>query len=206
MIEVLIAGVFLGLSAGLAPGPLVTLMITQSLQYGSREGIKVAVAPLITDAPIIAFSLLALIRLGSTRNLMAAVTLAGALFLTFLAIGTIRTDHIETNEAEATPPRSISKGAAVNLLNPHPYLFWLTVGCPLLVRAWRASHIEAFTFLASFYVCMVGSKIVVVVAAGRGRRLLTDKLYPWVMRVLGAVLLVFALLFARDGLRIIMSQ
>src|ERR1700732_2979731 len=115
MIEVLIAGVFLGLPAGLAPGPIVTLMITQSLQYGSREGIKVAVAPLITDAPIIAFSLLALVRLGSTRNLMAAVTLAGALFLTFLAIGTIRTDHIETNEAEATPPRSIGKGATVNL-------------------------------------------------------------------------------------------
>ncbi len=35
-------GIVLGLAAGLAPGPLLALTITQSLKYGIVEGVKVA--------------------------------------------------------------------------------------------------------------------------------------------------------------------
>ncbi len=60
----LAAGTVFGLSAGFAPGPLLTLVITQTLRHDIREGVKVAMAPLITDLPIILLSLLVLSRLG----------------------------------------------------------------------------------------------------------------------------------------------
>jgi threonine/homoserine/homoserine lactone efflux protein len=47
------AGITLGLSAGFSPGPLSTLVISHSLRYGTREGVKVAMAPFITDVPIV---------------------------------------------------------------------------------------------------------------------------------------------------------
>ena len=47
------AGLVYGLSAGFSPGPLMALVISQTLKHGIREGAKVAVAPLITDLPII---------------------------------------------------------------------------------------------------------------------------------------------------------
>ena len=52
MFSALTAGILLGLSAGFAPGPLLTLVIAQTLKHNVREGIKVALAPLISDFPI----------------------------------------------------------------------------------------------------------------------------------------------------------
>ncbi len=40
----LISGLVFGLSGGLTPGPLLALIITQSLRYGPREGIRIAIA------------------------------------------------------------------------------------------------------------------------------------------------------------------
>lgn len=52
MIDFLTIGAALGLSAGLAPGPLLTLVISETLQHGVKSGVKVALAPVITDLPI----------------------------------------------------------------------------------------------------------------------------------------------------------
>ncbi|NMC50484.1 MAG: lysine transporter LysE, partial [Desulfovibrio sp.] len=56
----LAAGAALGASAGFSPGPLLTLVLAQTLAHGPREGIKVAMAPLLTDIPMLVASLLAL--------------------------------------------------------------------------------------------------------------------------------------------------
>ncbi|UCD33501.1 MAG: hypothetical protein JSV38_06465 [Desulfobacterales bacterium] len=53
MSSALWVGVMFGLSAGFAPGPLLTLVITQTLRHGIKEGILTASAPVLTDAPII---------------------------------------------------------------------------------------------------------------------------------------------------------
>lgn len=47
------AALLLGLTPGLAPGALTTLIVAQSLRNGPREGCKVALASRVTDAPII---------------------------------------------------------------------------------------------------------------------------------------------------------
>ena len=49
----LLAGLSLGLGAGLAPGPLLALVVTSTLERGFGAGVRVAIAPLLTDAPII---------------------------------------------------------------------------------------------------------------------------------------------------------
>ena len=49
----LFAGLVLGLSGGLVPGPLLTLVASETLRHGAAAGIRVALAPLLTDAPII---------------------------------------------------------------------------------------------------------------------------------------------------------
>jgi len=46
----------LSVSAGFAPGPLLTLVISETLQHDIKSGVKVALAPIITDLPIIILS------------------------------------------------------------------------------------------------------------------------------------------------------
>jgi threonine/homoserine/homoserine lactone efflux protein len=199
MIELLGAGIAFGLAAGLSPGPLLALVVSQTVRHGPREGFKVAVAPLITDAPIIVASVLVLSRLSSSDTILGLVALVGGVFVAYLAIESLRTTRLET-EIGGQPPRSWRQGALVNALSPHPYLFWITVGAPILVTASAAGPAGPVAFLVGFYTCLVGSKVAVAAAVGASRGKLTGGAYPWIMRALGAVLLVFAILLVREGL------
>jgi threonine/homoserine/homoserine lactone efflux protein len=91
----------------------------------------------------------------------------------------------------------------VNALSPHPYLFWITVGAPTLIRAWREGPVAAAAFLAGFYACLVGAKMLVAVVAGRSGGRLRGGAYRAVMVVLGALLLVFAVRLAAEGIRLL---
>ncbi len=193
-------GVVFGLAAGLMPGPLLALVIQQTLRHGPREGIKVAAAPLLTDLPIVAAALFALDRLADADGVLGAISLLGAAFLGYLAYESVTTD-LAAHAGPATTPRSLQKGVAVNLLNPHPYLFWLTVGAPIQWHAWATSPVNAAVFLFAMYGCLVGSKMLLALLVGRGRTVLTSRAYVLLVRALGVMLLVFALLFLRDGLR-----
>ena len=199
MLSALAVGTVLGLSAGLAPGPLLTLVITQTLKHNAREGVKVAAAPLITDLPIILLSLLVLTRLTDFDLILGLISLAGGLYVLHLSYGSLRVEPVKLQTSDHQP-RSLSKGALINLLNPHPYLFWMTVGAPFILKAREKSLISALAFIFSFYVLLVGSKIFLALLTGKSRRFLTGKGYLYVMRVLAALLAFFALFLFKDGL------
>ena len=192
------AGAAFGLAAGLAPGPLLGLVIGQTVRHGTREGLKVAVAPLITDAPIVLGSVFILSRIASDA-LLGFIALAGGAFVAFLAAESLRTTRLDTT-GDGTPPRSWRQGAIVNALNPHPYLFWVTVGAPILVDAAGSGPAGPIGFLAGFYLCLVGSKVGIALAVGASRGALTGRAYPWIMRALGLVLALLAVLLVREGL------
>jgi threonine/homoserine/homoserine lactone efflux protein len=197
----LLSGLLLGLSAGLAPGPLLTLVVSETMRHGSRAGARVALAPLVTDLPIIVLTLLAVERLSDFQPILAAISCLGGLVVLFLAYQNLRTRAgIQIQAALLIPaPGSLRKGVAVNLLSPHPWLFWFSVGAPLLVRAAAESLVAAAGFVAIFYLLLVGGKLVLARALGRWRSLLSGRAYLWIMRCLGLLLLFFALLLFRDG-------
>lgn len=201
MMTFLGGGVVLGLSAGFSPGPLQALVLSQTLLYGTREGIKVALAPLLTDCPIIVLSLFVLAGVNSPAGL-GLISLCGGMFVLYLAYRNLRTAGSAVT-VQGTAPRSFLQGALVNALSPHPYLFWLTVGAPTMRRAWTESALVAGLFVAGFYGCLVGSKVLLAILAGRSRHALSDRTYAWVMRGLGVFLALFAIVLLRDGVRLL---
>lgn len=201
MMTLLGAAAVYGLSAGFSPGPLLALVISQTLRYGVREGAKAAMAPLITDLPIILVSVLVLRPLSDSRIVLGFISMAGGLFVLYLAWGCFRTTRLDMADRNQGP-QSLSQGAAVNALNPHPYLFWLTVGGPTVIKAWAANPIGAVAFVAVFSACIVGSKVMIAVMVGQSRHLLGGKSYGIIMRALGVMLLFFAILLFREGLEL----
>jgi len=193
-------GATLGLSAGISPGPLLTLVISESLKHGPGGGIKVALSPLITDLPIILASLLILARLGKSPAAVGIIAFAGAVFLFFLGWECLQTKGL-ANSTENVQPRSLKKGIVANLLNPHPYLFWITVGAPTAIKARQDGVITVILFFAAFYILLTGSKIMVAWMTGKTRSFLTGKAYRWIMRLLGIVLLLFSAFFIYEGVQ-----
>jgi threonine/homoserine/homoserine lactone efflux protein len=203
VLEFLATGALLGLAAGFSPGPLMALVLAQALRFGTREGLKVAAAPLITDIPIVILAT-ALVgaAAGVAEGLLGVISLAGAVFVAWLGIGSIRTTGVEAGRPDEAP-RSWTRGAVVNALSPHPYLFWITVGAPVLIRASGEGALAAAAFLAGFYACLVGAKMVLAVVAGRSGGRLRGGAYRAVMVVLGGLLLLFAIRLAFEGLRLL---
>jgi len=202
MMAFLGAGIVLGLSAGFSPGPLFALVLSQTLRHGVREGIKVAAAPLLTDLPIILVSTFLLSRLSGYKGLLGVLSIAGAAILSRMAFETLRAKLREVSVAEAKP-QSLMKGALVNALSPHPYLFWITIGSPMILKGWKISPAASVLFVAGFSGCLVGAKVVLAVLTGRSSRLLEGKRYVYAMRVLGCLLFMFAAFLLRDGFRLL---
>jgi threonine/homoserine/homoserine lactone efflux protein len=202
MLSSFTTGTVFGLSAGLAPGPLLMLIITQTLKHNTHEGIKVALAPLITDIPIILLAFVFIQYLSEFKLILGMVALLGSFYVLFLAYESLRIQPF-TVKSSADAPRSIKKGALVNAMNPHPYLFWLTVGTPFMVASYAENRLAPAVFIICFYICLVGSKVLLAWLVGKSSRFLTGKGYVTVMRLLGILLGWFAIMLFGDACRLL---
>lgn len=202
MLALLLSALLLGLSAGITPGPLFGLTLAETLEHGVRAGLKVAVAPLITDIPVILFTLLILSPFSGARHVLGIISLGGAALLMFLGYRGLRFQAAPTHVGPAGKG-SLVRAMLINLLSPYPYLFWLVIGGPILLRALEHSMSRGLLFLASFYLMLVGSKALVAVAAAHSRRFLTGRLYVLSMRSLGVMMCVLAALLLLDALSLL---
>ncbi len=200
MLDYLIAGITLGFVAGISPGPLLTLVITETIKYNRKEGIKIALVPLISDLPIVLFSVFVVFKLSNSDYILGVISFLGAAFLLLLAVENIRIKTIQLN-INKVKVKTFRKGVIANFLSPHPYLFWMLVGAPISIKAYNQSFIAAVLFIAGFYVFIVGTKIVVAILSEKSKNILSSKSYIIIVKVLGFILLLFAIILIKDGFK-----
>lgn len=198
--DALALGLSLGIGAGVAPGPLLAVVIRASLEGGFAAGARVAMGPFLTDVPIIVFA--AVLAAALPEEALAALGVAGGAFLVYLGVEALREDATPVEAAAgatgaAAAEGSLRRGAITNLLNPHPWVFWITVGVPILGDG---TTTEAIIFLAAFYTMLVGSKLLVAALLAAGRdRLLRGAGYRYALRASGVLLLAAGILLAVEG-------
>jgi threonine/homoserine/homoserine lactone efflux protein len=198
--ELILMGAVLGLTAGISPGPLLALVITETITKNKRAGIKVALAPLITDLPIIGVTLLAFSYVHQQNLIMGLISFLGAGFLIYLGLECFKSYGLTLN-LKRNRSGSLIKGVVANILNPHPYLFWITVGTPLVLKAVRMNVMTAVVFFVAFYSMLTGSKIIIALIVEKSKAFLTTSVYIWILRILGTILFIFALIFIIQGIK-----
>jgi threonine/homoserine/homoserine lactone efflux protein len=197
-VHALLLGLTLGIGAGVAPGPLLAVVIRSTLEGGFAAGARVACGPLVTDLPIIVLAVVLATSLPEVA--LAGLGLVGGLFVLWLGAQALRDvpEPVEAAVGGATVAGSVRRGALVNALNPHPWIFWLTVGVPILGDG---STAQAALFLLAFYLMLIGSKIAVAAALGAGReRLLRGPGYRWALRGSGLLLLAAGVLLVAEAI------
>ena len=198
----IISGIVFGLGGGLTPGPLMTLVISETLKHGTREGIKVAMAPVITDLPVILLSIFLLSELSELNVVIGIISLLGAIFLSYLGYESITFKGVAIDSSHFKP-QSLRKGIIANLFNPAPILFWISVGAPTVLKGFEVSFMASVYFIVFMYVCLVGSKFLTAMLVGKSRQFLQSRNYKLIIRILGVVLIVFAFVFLKDGLNML---
>lgn len=165
MIEAIVAGLTLGTGSGAAPGPLMGMAISRTMRRGLLSGLRIAFAPLISDTLIILLSLTVVSQLSNQA--ISILGIVGAVVVAAFGIETLVSARKATLlSPDDTPPSrkgvdklpDVLQGAAINVLNPAPWIFWITAGSTLLVDFWRESPPAAIAFLATFLSHAGGSK------------------------------------------------
>jgi len=192
----LLPGILLGLTAGLSPGPLLTLVISETLQHGRKNGVKVSLAPLFTDLPIILVTLLVFNQLKNLNIALAFVSISGGLFLGYLGYENLKV-NLSRLQTKSNKGQSLQKAVITNALNPHPYIFWLSVGGSFIVKG---NTLDCGLFLLGFYLFLVGSKISVALITNRGKSLLKSKYFVYLIRVLGFILFGYMIMLIKSGI------
>jgi threonine/homoserine/homoserine lactone efflux protein len=197
MLTALLAGLSIGLGSGVAPGPLTGLAISTTLRSGLGSGLRIAVAPLISDSIIILLSLTLVSQLPdgaiTVLGILGAIVVAAFGIEILWSANKMRSSEIEMGSEKPTRLQKlpvIAQGALINFLNPAPWIFWITAGSTILIGFWRESPSQAIVFLLAFYLMLVGAKVAIVVALAATRHRMNARTYRLILTASGILLLI----------------
>ncbi len=201
------AGLAQGMAAGLTPGPLLALLLARAVRDGAQAALLVAMAPLITDAPIVLAAVLLVGVLPS--QVLDGLAIVGGGYVARLGWHTVADarsaaleDAERTERASGARTSALRAGVLTNALSPHPYLFWALVGVPALASANASGGAPpSVGLLVGFYAGIVGTKAMVGVATARGTRLLGGSAHRLVLGACGAALVGLGVLLLLQGAR-----
>ncbi|MCB0119808.1 MAG: LysE family transporter [Anaerolineales bacterium] len=172
MLIYLFQGIGYGFAAASQPGPFQAFLVSQSLTRGWKRALPGALAPLVSDGPIILLCVLVLSQLPDW--LQQVMYILGGLFVLYLAYGAFKSwrDYDETiSHPELSNQQTILKAALTNALSPGAYLFWMFITGPLLVQGWRETPIHGVALLVGFYATLISGLAVIIVIFGSAARL-----------------------------------
>lgn len=198
--EFLLPGILVGISAALSPGPILILTISETLRGGLRSGFSVALVPSILDLLFVPLSIVFAGAIASYSSVIGSLSLVGAVFLMFLAYRNIRARKIDVSRP-SKPSSSMMKAIVADFLNPYLYIFWFSVAIPIFAKGNLAGSI-LFAIALSISTFLGHFGLAVLVALIRKR--LLDYLH-WIIRLLSIPLFIVAMIFIREGMRLLYS-
>ena len=194
-----IAGATLGLVEGIKPGPLLTMVIRETLSGGLRAGLWTAAAPIFTDGPLVIFSLFAAVWIATNPSALLAITLAGAIFLAQMGYECFGLEPPNMNEDAPPPTGSFLRGVITNLLNPNVYIFWFLIGGPLMASAADEEILAPIAYAITFLVTIMLTKAAIAYAIHRASGNISATVYRRLLSICGLVMMGFSIYYATQA-------
>jgi threonine/homoserine/homoserine lactone efflux protein len=190
MLTFLVLGAGIGFVAGVSPGPVLTLVVTETLRGGWLRGAAVATGPLLADGPIIALAIGILGQLPV--GFIPAISLVGGLFLIYLAVaGGLRARRAVApsgQQAFGSTGGGFFTGFFARALSPNPYLFWFLVGGPVVLQAREDGWLAVAAFLVGYYATIVGSNVGLALLMHRWVGRVSNRVYRGVLLISSVIL------------------
>lgn len=192
LISALSYGSLLGLSSGLTPGPLSALITQYTLKKEYRSAILICFAPLVADIPIIGIGSYFL-HLGKNHQMFFNIlAFIGGLYLAYIAIQNFK--NSESSKRLTSQRHPFLVALKTILSNPTIYIFWISIGTPLLFTNYQSSFLNLLIFVLSFYIGLIGTKMLYFSLAKQ----IAERSSPlWINRSI-KILSVFLFLFAAE--------
>jgi threonine/homoserine/homoserine lactone efflux protein len=190
------AGLALGVIEGIKPGPLLTMVIRETLTGGLGAGVRAATAPIFTDGPMIIVSILLAGWIAEEPAVLCIISILGAGFLAWMGVECFGIDPPDPEVGEADVTGSLRRGVVTNLLNPNVYVFWFLIGGPLMASAAAEEPLAPVAYALSFLASIIMVKVSIAYFFDRTRGALSPRAYRTALTLCGIGMLAFAVGFA----------
>ena len=190
------AGIALGIMEGIRPGPLLTMVIRETLTGGWSAGARAASAPIFTDGPLIVVSVLLSGWVAEQPTLLFLISILGAGFLVWFGVDCFRIEPPDPELGQAEVTGSFRRGVITNLFNPNVYVFWFLIGGPLMASAADEEPLAPVAYALSFLISIIVVKITIAYFFHRTRGALSPRAYRVALGICGLGMFAFAVGFA----------
>jgi threonine/homoserine/homoserine lactone efflux protein len=112
-----------------------------------------------------------------------------------LTIREARTATIDIRVEQAQAVRPFLAGAITSISNPYFWIWWITVGSALLIGAYKGGWVLAVAFIAGHWAADMGWFTLISVSIHRGRFILGERQYRWIVGLCGLFLVLFGIYY-----------
>ena len=206
LIKLFITSWIVGFSGAMMPGPLLTVMVSETARRGARAGPLLMVGHALLELILVLALVLGLKGFLDNRYFIITVSIVGGGFLIWMGYGMLR-DVPKGNislevSAESGKRRlgPIMTGGLVSISNPYWIIWWATIGLGYITSAWE----YGIAGLAFFFTGHILADFVwygaVAVAIARGKKVMSDRMYRGIIAVCGLFLVGLATTFIWSGI------
>jgi threonine/homoserine/homoserine lactone efflux protein len=199
------AGFVLGLTGAMAPGPLLTVTITESTKRGGHVGPLVVLGHGILEIILLLLIVFGVGSFLANRILYTVVSFCGGIVMIWMGIGIIkglRTYRlVSTTEVSEKGLHPILAGVIISLSNPYWFIWWLTIGIGYVMFA-KGLGLPG---ILAFFIGHISSDLAwysfVSYGIHMGGRFVSTRIIKGVLFVCSLFLIFFALFFIAQGYR-----
>lgn len=190
----------IALSGALVPGPLFTITVSESVKRGFRAGPLIILGHGILEISIVGllvFKVTPFLAEEGTRLIIGAV---GGIVLIVLGIMTFRDAgraQLDLNTVEDRPGgmHPVLSGIVGSVTNPYWVVWWATIGLGYLVSSQRFGIPGVIAFFIGHLSADLGWYSMISWAVSRGRHLMGQRGYRFLLYSCGLFLMLFGAWF-----------
>jgi len=201
-VDIFLQSFIIGFSGAMMPGSLLTYTIDKSMKSGPKAGVLVSLGHALLELALVILLFFGIGKYLETPVAQTIIGILGGAVLVFFGVGMIKDVvrgriNIEMKESSSSKSGGIILGSAlVSASNPYFSFWWATVGLGYMMYA---NNLLGLAGVALFYTGHILSDFTwytfVSFVIGKTRKFISMKVYRIVIAVLGAVLVVFGIVF-----------
>jgi len=192
ILQMLALGFLIGLTGALAPGPTLVATINASLKGGWSMGPLVtlghaAVEILMVLLIVAGFALV----IGDHAVLIGGIGGLALIIFGALTLSDARSAVLPHTGEQTETVHPVLAGAVTSISNPYFWIWWFTVGSALIIGAYTGGLVLVIAFIAGHWAADLGWFTLVSASIHRGRFILEEHTYRWILGLCGLFLIVF---------------
>ncbi len=188
-------------SGALVPGPLFSITVAESARRGASAGPLIIAGHGILELALvilIAFGFGPLFTLSSVK---LAISVVGGLMLVFMGCRLVRDARgarlLAPSERGQKGIHPVFSGIIGSISNPYWSIWWLTIGMGYLMSSLKFGMRGVAVFFAGHIMADLGWYSVVSFAVSKGRRVMGDRGYRFMLYSCGLFLIGFGIWFLK---------